>query len=114
MRATFIASPRFNLWVTPQELETLVFCSTSHYDGVCKDASKVGGFLYGWTNMAPEDKTADIWVSCTGHELQTCMKILESPPNGYTLLAHRMSKTFRACIDTSLRELSQLSWEVPS
>ncbi len=58
------------------EIGLLMQCSASHYDSVCRQASKVGGFLYGMNNRATHDAMA--LHSLTFRELDTLAKINEA------------------------------------
>ncbi len=114
MKATVYAQPRYRIYLSKEELHTILACSGIHYDSVCRDASKVGGFLYGWANWIDESAPDDMYYLCDTREMQTCLKILEMPPNGYALVAHRLTKSFRACINVANQHLPELSWSVPS
>jgi len=64
-------------WVVlePKELELLAECSLKHYDSVCVNAGKPGGFLFGMVNVffaSPNEKHQLSW-----RELDTLAKIAE-------------------------------------
>lgn len=50
--------------------------SDAHYDGVCKAASKVGGFIYGWKNLV--DFRDECVVSMSYREFDILSKIMEN------------------------------------
>lgn len=97
MKATIYAVPKFAIIFTASELYTLTRCSKVHYDGVCKDASNVGGFLFGWANCltSPDEKYPNdeptAAIACTSRELATCCKILEMPPSDVAPEARKLA-----------------------
>lgn len=97
MRATIYAVPKFAITFTASELNTLTRCSKVHYDGVCKDASHVGGFLFGWANCltSPDEKYPNdeptAAITCTSRELDICIKILEMPPSDVQDAARKLA-----------------------
>lgn len=67
------------VFLTVAEVEILMKCSAGHYDGVCQQAGKPGGFIYGFHNQAmyfPGDK-AEISVKLSWRELDLLAKVLE-------------------------------------
>ncbi len=60
-----------------EELDHCIAVSGLHYDGVCQDASKCGGFLYGMKNVIEIDKADSVKWTLTARELDTLCKILE-------------------------------------
>lgn len=72
-----------DLELTKAEVEHLMACSKAHYDYKCKQASEVGGFIYGWRNhfeLDPETgdgPEATTSVRATWHEMDLACKILE-------------------------------------
>lgn len=80
-----VGRPEFRFDITKAQLDILLRCSSVHYDMTCSDASRVGGFLYGWNNLmacaaelTPPKTIAQ--VTATLRELDTLCKILEMPP----------------------------------
>ena len=67
--------PIAHVTFTSAEIRLMCECSRCHYDGVCKDASKVGGFLYGMSNA--EENAPGHSHSLTWRQLDTLAKILE-------------------------------------
>lgn len=67
-----------DLDITKKALGVMLKCSEAHYDGKCKAASKLGGFLYGWKNHfeLPEGQNF-VRVRATWHEVDELCKILE-------------------------------------
>ena len=74
----------FHFTLSDAEFEILVRLSASHYDHVCKSASKDGGFLNRW------QRSHEVWKECenpdgvkeltaTFRDLDTCLKIMEMP-----------------------------------
>ena len=82
MKVLIRSQPVFDIPITPIELGILKRMSESHYDGHCNSISRVGGFLYGWTNHqeflaeidAPEDQYR---VTATWSQVDTLLKCLE-------------------------------------
>jgi hypothetical protein len=82
-----------NVIFTGEELKKLLEFSARHYDGVCKNAGKAGGFLYGFMNRfllntdqfeqfgepraSGVDYSREVEIACTFRELDTLAKIAE-------------------------------------
>lgn len=76
MKIEITPRPLFELHLPIETIDLLMEMSRHHYDGVCKSASAVGGFIYGWRNsvsFVPESP-----VSATWRELDTMLKICEN------------------------------------
>lgn len=73
MKATITASPVFYLTLDKEIVSILMELANSHYDAVCKQAARFGGFLYGWNNCT------EFGSDCQGtfHELDLSLKICE-------------------------------------
>lgn len=74
---------RFDVTVTRPLIDMLTKLSTTHYDGVCKDAAAPGGFIYGWNNrmsfIESDGERLTFFVEpLTNRQLQTCLKICEN------------------------------------
>lgn len=100
MEIEIYGNPKFYIPLTKEHVAVLTKLSGSHYDGVCKSASRLGGFIYGWKNLV-EFATNDEATPChaSGRELDTCLKILEMSVFGkYTneemLLIEEMIRDF--------------------
>ena len=61
--------------LTPEEFRLLMHYSGNHYDGVCQNASKVGGFLYGFKNQIGFGRSE---LTVTSYQLGIMGKILET------------------------------------
>nr|WP_319566299.1 hypothetical protein [uncultured Rhodoferax sp.] len=75
MKIKINSQPQFMLPLTLETVDLLMEMSRHHYDGVCKSASAVGGFIYGWHNSVtfmPESHVRATW-----RELDTMLKICE-------------------------------------
>ena len=119
MKATMFATARYTLAFKQEEIQILLLCSVLHYDSTCREASQVGGFLYGWTNcrIQIDDETDHIdptyMVNCNSREIQICLKILELPPGGVdSVVVRHLNQVLRSCLHEADRELSQLTWEI--
>lgn len=84
MKITLSAEPNFSLPLTLQQVKLIAAVSENHYDGTCRAASQVGGFIYGWINyltFAAERRTPDETepdtVQATWRQLDSVMKICE-------------------------------------
>lgn len=62
-------------------LPHVLVLSANHYDAHCRSISRVGGFLYGWSNCLLMDGKA---MTCNSSELDTLMKVLEAIPQAPT------------------------------
>lgn len=60
---------------TQEELDLMCECSRHHYDDVCQQASKLGGFLYGMNH--PNLDNADRHHTLDFMEVDVLSKILE-------------------------------------
>lgn len=102
------------LTLTGAELKKLMDSSRHHYDGVCKAASNLGGFLYGTANRFifhnelyptingpseyakfPDDKTVP--ATFTTYEMQTICKISELDRDRD--LHKSLMEVLRSCIE---------------
>lgn len=75
MKITIRAQPKFYFKLTQAQVDLLMKLSELHYDFVCKQASKPGGFLMGWKNCV--QYFPDSEVSGSFRDLDTALKILE-------------------------------------
>jgi hypothetical protein len=75
MKIEINSQPLFKLPLSLETIELLMEMSRHHYDGVCKAASAVGGFIYGWRNSV--SFVPEVPVSATWRELDTLLKICE-------------------------------------
>lgn len=76
MKIEINSQPVFNLPLPIGTILLLMEMSAHHYDGVCKSAGMVGGFIYGWRNCV--SFAPDLPVSATWRELDTMLKICEN------------------------------------
>ncbi len=81
MKIEIEVRPIFWLLLTREDVEPLVLLSQHHYDGVCKAASRPGGFLYGWLNIVsagiPADQDTPPLCSADRRSLDTVLKCCE-------------------------------------
>ncbi|MHA2067763.1 MAG: hypothetical protein ACXABY_25655 [Candidatus Thorarchaeota archaeon] len=74
---------------TQDDLDHMIQCSKTHYDGKCKAASRQGGFLYGmqqYLNLIEEDIAIKVM---TTRELDTLCKILEQAFSPGAIVLHK-------------------------
>jgi hypothetical protein len=78
------ASPVFLVPLREKHIKILMLLSEHHYDGTCKAASKVGGFLHRWKNQIDwwksgcyEQEEEYKTIRTDMHELGLCCKMLE-------------------------------------
>jgi hypothetical protein len=64
-----------NIVLTRAEINHLKHVSSIHYDEKCKNAGRLGGFIYGWYNMLGTDD--EVEISATFKQLDLITKILE-------------------------------------
>lgn len=74
-KITIRAVPKFYLSLTLAQVKLITELSSSHYDGVCRSASAVGGFIYGWVNLLTYNPSEQ--VSAEWRQLDTVLKICE-------------------------------------
>lgn len=84
MKIALQARVEFYLPLTALDIETLCMLSNAHYDGRCKESSRVGGFLYGWRNYVDTWRICDTplkdqIIHASWDDLDTCLKIMERP-----------------------------------
>lgn len=114
-------TPRARVVFTEEEIKTLLRCSESHYDGVCKAAGREGGFLYGMMNRfalreAAKRDSANADQSEATHDLEwreidTLLKILEVPPPGVARgIAARLTMELGR-LNPTLSNLTDLEWK---
>ena len=66
--------------ITREEVDKLLEYSSRHYDGVCKAAGQVGGFIYGWSNyfsLGEETPLDEYEFTISRRELDLVAKICE-------------------------------------
>lgn len=81
MKIEITAVPKFHLSLSYPDATFLSELAAMHYDATCKNAGRLGGFLYGWINhltLADACEAADTTVDATWRELDICLKILEN------------------------------------
>lgn len=76
MKITIKARPEFNLPLDAATVALLMQMSSLHYDGRCKAASAVGGFIYGWRNSV--QFSPELPVTAASNDLDTVLKICEN------------------------------------
>lgn len=63
---------------TADEVRNMLECSSHHYDAICKEVGKRGGFLYGLKNQFVEYPDEEkIPCKLSFHQIDTLCKILE-------------------------------------
>lgn len=102
MKIEVVSRPLFNLPLPIETVELLMRMSSLHYDGRCKSASAVGGFIYGWKNSVTF--MPDVPVSATWHELDTMLKICENTMalderTGARETIYKLTKDVRLAVD---------------
>lgn len=115
MKIEIIGRPEFWFALTDAQMAVLELLSSVHYDGVCKDATKVGGFIYGWKNARASVEATTVRASF--REIDTCLKILEvlmHPPaalqEAQQIVGHKLVRSFREAL-TAANTASQ-SWSL--
>lgn len=68
---------KVRLRLTRPEIERIMELGRKHYDGVCKAACNVGGFVYGWSNRLMFDESEMVVVTATSREIGIVGKIGE-------------------------------------
>lgn len=106
-----VYSPRCLVSFTKEDVEVLLECSRRHYDGRCKAAGQVGGFLYGiknhveWGGPEIDGPTEPSPVELTFDKLDTLAKITEP------VVMHLCSRQAFELYQTFMTLLRQLNEE---
>lgn len=91
--------PMAALIFSAEDVSVLMECSAAHYDWKCKQAGKVGGFVYGLMNRVDQSKAEAVMEF---GEIDIMAKIVEMPP------AHLRPQAARLRLSLS-RTLHQLN-----
>lgn len=94
--------PVFYLHITKSVIDTCLTLSSLHYDGTCKAAGKLGGFLYGWKNHI-EHFTPETLVRASFRELDLLLKICEMPVTPHDDEMNKFISCVRMALITSGR-----------
>jgi hypothetical protein len=119
---SFTYEVRGEVAFTGQELMALQELSARHYDGVCKAAGKVGGFLYGFINqwglltdqfdVEEPDLSKEAEITCKFRDLDTLAKIAEAE-NLYRMIGNMPVKgNFGLQLSQMLRAMNNESRKV--
>jgi hypothetical protein len=115
MKITLHGKPQFRLPLTLADVDVLCKLSSMHYDSVCKQASVVGGFLYGWQGMlrfSEEEGSEPLAVSGDFRTLDTCLKIMEGCVPGRFCPVSAEDAARVEAMRTAIRGALQLANEV--
>jgi hypothetical protein len=74
------AVPRFDIEITPELVALIMRLGGMHYDGYCRKATQLGGFVYGWHNRVTLAPDAIETAIATFSQLDMVAKIVEFPP----------------------------------
>lgn len=78
MKIEISTTPMFCLHLTNAQARTLQKWALHHYDWVCQQAGKYGGFIYGWVNFtACDDQATTAPCRAAWREADTVLKICE-------------------------------------
>ncbi len=107
MKVIIAGQKVFQVFLAPIHIKLLLECSAHHYDGKCKAAGRVGGFIYNWRNredfhvefMASEPNFGPFSVFGDFGEFDTCLKILEINSSLYNTLSQEDQSKRLACLD---------------
>lgn len=105
MKFDIIGRPEFWFTLNVKQVTAIIACSQLHYDGVCKDASRPGGFVFGWLNCA----RARTKVSATWREIDTALKIMEHPPKQHAEMAANLFMCFSRMLNMARNRTE--NWE---
>jgi len=108
MKISIHGKPEFHLPLTMAHVELLTACSEAHYDHRCKQASQVGGFIYGWKNRLafPTDLEELNLVSGDWGDLDLCLKILEA--SHYMNVSKALITELRTAFYSAMRAATRL------
>jgi len=113
MQIKIVAKPVFWFAPGPEIVAVLIKMAELHYDGECKSASKVGGFLFGWRNATSFDPSTG--VSSEWRELDVALKICENwtfLPTDEAAKALTFSKEIRTAMQKSIDEFHHILFTV--
>jgi hypothetical protein len=134
MKVSITGIPHFNLIFKKSTINVLMELSACHYDGTCKDAGKIGGFVYGWNNYfmnsvpCLDNKQENHEQEITGityRQLDICLKICEQANYWYSTVDHdeemrtknkeKLSIVwdFMKSVDHAMSIANNLQWEHP-
>lgn len=121
MNIEVYAKPMFRLYITETLTESLMACGSLHYSPECKDAVRLGGFVFGWDAQFKAMKSlkdSDKWEPCItsdGRTLDICLKLMENPPLMPTAKLHEMN-SFAALVRKALvdgqAKLAEFSYKI--
>lgn len=78
IKITIKSEPRFEITgINLPMITTISELAYHHYDGVCRNAAKNGGFIYGWKNSITWAAPDPVIVIASQRELATLGKVLE-------------------------------------
>jgi hypothetical protein len=117
MKFEIMGKPIFRFPLTLTQVRILMKLSEAHYDAVCRSASKQGGFIYGWRNVAEANSkispTKKAMMRATWDELDITLKILEASPQlveHERPLAFEMTNIFRGALGIAREEMKK--WNI--
>ena len=118
MKIEIYGKPDFWFSLSDGQMAVLERLSGLHYDGVCKAATRVGGFIYGWKN-ARDVAYKMVSVSASFREIDTCLKILEGlqmPPADMTIgqvaIGQALAASFRVALSKANEVTKSWSTEI--
>lgn len=96
----------FWLELTREDLAPAFICAEMHYDGVCREAARPGGFLHLWREQisAFHGETTEPWkIKAEWRQLDTFLKICE--PSRSLLQVHHLTREQYAALDKLCAQL---------
>lgn len=104
--------PEFHFVLDKTTLDLIHQLSVSHYDAKCRGASRLGGFIYGWTQRM--DDNAEAECTATFQELDLLTKICEAIPQLRSPEQRAKLRSFRDQISAALRRanVAVLGWRI--
>lgn len=111
MKIVIEGVPRFRMIVPKPMIEALMLFSEHHYDGRCKDVGRVGGFVYGWNNMAEDCKT-EVLVRASWQQLDITLKLCESPLSNSRAGMREMVADYVLSATYAMSRARDLKWEI--
>lgn len=108
MEAYITVKPVFNLTISKDIALLLSKKSTEHYDLTCINASKPGGFIYGWLNCIEHDTTC----KASFRELDLTLKICERS-DYYSNEDKKLIEEYRGFVGRALKGSNAFIMELP-
>lgn len=110
MEIEVYAVPHWNIQFTKAHINVLMELANHHYDGVCRDAARVGGFIYGWNNHIQFYELPSP-VSANSRQVDICLKILEDSSHLHHGIERSLANEMRIVLHKAIRAKNSFKLE---